>query len=136
MVYAVILCGIVLLPYVLGFSGLFYAAGATVLSGLFLAMCIALAMASEAQRNRLAGMTFVYSIFYLFLLFVLLPADKLMSWFMSDDKQGIEPIWTEELLKQRRKRAAIMAVALLLFVGLFFWVTLVKLGANVAARSL
>ena len=55
---------------------------------------------------------------------------------MSDDKQGIEPIWTEELLKQRRKRAAIMAVALLLFVGLFFWVTLVKLGANVAARSL
>ena len=55
---------------------------------------------------------------------------------MSDDKQDIEPIWTEELLKQRRKRAAIMAVALLVFVGLFFWVTLVKLGANVAARPL
>lgn len=46
------------------------------------------------------------------------------------------PIWTEELLKQRRKRAAIMAVALLVFVGLFFWVTLVKLGANVANRPL
>ncbi len=46
------------------------------------------------------------------------------------------PIWTEDLLKQRRKRAAIMAVALLVFVGLFFWVTLVKLGANVANRPL
>ena len=78
-VYAVILFGITLLPYILGFSGMFYAAGAFVLSGLFLALCIGLAMAGEAQRNRMAGMTFAYSIFYLFLLFVLLPADKLMS---------------------------------------------------------
>ena len=78
-VYAVILFGITLLPYILGFSGMFYAAGASVLSGLFLALCIGLAMAGEAQRNRMAGMTFAYSIFYLFLLFVLLPADKLMS---------------------------------------------------------
>lgn len=78
-VYAVILFGITLLPYILGFSGMFYAAGAVVLSGLFLALCIGLAMAGEAQRNRMAGMTFAYSIFYLFLLFVLLPADKLMS---------------------------------------------------------
>ncbi len=51
---------------------------------------------------------------------------------MDEDK----PIWTEDLLKKRRKRAAIMAVALLVFVGLFFWVTLVKLGVNVAARPL
>ena len=55
---------------------------------------------------------------------------------MSDEKQETDPIWTEDLLKQRRKRAAIMAIALLMFVGLFFWVTLVKLGANVAARPL
>lgn len=55
---------------------------------------------------------------------------------MSDDTQETDPIWTEELLKQRRRRAAIMALALLVFVGLFFWVTLVKLGANVAARPL
>ena len=45
-------------------------------------------------------------------------------------------IWTDELLKQRRKRAAIMAIALLGFVALFFWVTLVKLGGNVANRPL
>ena len=45
-------------------------------------------------------------------------------------------VWTPELLQQRRKRAAIMAVALLAFVGLFFWVTLVKLGVNVTNRPL
>ncbi len=78
-VYAVILFGITLLPYVLGYSGVFYAAGAAVLSGLFLALCLALAFTKAEQRNRVAGMTFAYSIFYLFLLFVLLPADKLMG---------------------------------------------------------
>jgi protoheme IX farnesyltransferase len=78
-IYAVVLFGVSLLPYILGYSGMFYAAGASVLSGLFLALCLMLAMAGEEQRNRLAGMTFAYSIFYLFLLFVLLPADKLMS---------------------------------------------------------
>ena len=53
------------------------------------------------------------------------------------DKNDIEPpVWTDELLKQRRKRAAIMAIVLLVFVGMFFWVTLAKLGANVAARPL
>ena len=77
--YALILFSVTLAPYALGYSGLFYAAGAAVLSGLFVALCVLLAMAGDAQRNRLAGMTFAYSIFYLFLLFVLLPADKLMS---------------------------------------------------------
>ena len=47
-----------------------------------------------------------------------------------------EAVWTEELLQQRRKRAAIMAVALLGFIALFFWVTLVKLGANIGNRPL
>jgi heme O synthase-like polyprenyltransferase len=42
-------------------------------------MCLALALASDKHRNRLAGMTFAYSIFYLFLLFVLLPTDKVMG---------------------------------------------------------
>lgn len=52
------------------------------------------------------------------------------------DKTEQEGVWTEELLKQRRRRAGIMAVALLGFVALFFLVTLVKLGANVANRGI
>jgi protoheme IX farnesyltransferase len=78
-IYAVVLLGVTLLPYQLGFSGAFYAAGAAVLGTIFLALCVALALCKPAQRNRLAGMTFAYSIFYLFLLFVLLPTDRLVS---------------------------------------------------------
>ena len=77
--YAFVLFGVSLLPYALGFSGLFYASGAALLGGLFIALCVGLALASDKNRNRLAGMTFAYSIFYLFLLFVLLPTDKVMG---------------------------------------------------------
>ena len=77
--YAFVLFGVSLLPYALGFSGLFYASGAALLGGLFIALCVGLALASEKNRNRLAGMTFAYSIFYLFLLFVLLPTAKVMG---------------------------------------------------------
>ena len=77
--YAFVLFGVTMLPFTLGFSGLFYASGAAVLGGIFVAMCLALALASDKHRNRLAGMTFAYSIFYLFLLFVLLPTDKVMG---------------------------------------------------------
>ena len=77
--YAFVLFGVSLLPYALGFSGLFYASGSALLGGLFIALCVGLALASEKNRNRLTGMTFAYSIFYLFLLFVLLPTDKVMG---------------------------------------------------------
>ncbi len=45
-------------------------------------------------------------------------------------------VWTPELLKQRRRRALIMALALAGLVGMFFLVTLVRLGENVANRAL
>ena len=44
--------------------------------------------------------------------------------------------WTPELLKKRRRRALVMALALLGLVGMFFLVTLVRLGENVANRAL
>jgi len=77
--YSIVLFGVTLLPYILGFSGQFYAAGASLLGLIFVGMCVYLAFSNDEQRNRIAGMTFVYSIFYLFLLFVLLPADKLVG---------------------------------------------------------
>ena len=54
----------------------------------------------------------------------------------EDNKPKEEVVCTEELLRERRKRATIMAIALLAFIALFFWVTLVKFGANVANRPL
>ena len=77
--YAFVLFGVTLLPYALGFSGQFYASGAALLGGVFVALCVSLALASDKNRNRVAGMTFAYSIFYLFLLFVLLPTDRVMG---------------------------------------------------------
>ena len=43
--------------------------------------------------------------------------------------------WTPELLKQRRRRAAIMGVALGAMVLVFFLVTVVRLMENVASRA-
>ena len=51
---------------------------------------------------------------------------------MSDnEKFGVDSL-TPELLKQRRRRAALMGVALALMVGMFFIVTVVRLSANMA----
>ena len=52
------------------------------------------------------------------------------------DSQADSNGWTPELLKQRRRRALIMALALAGLVGMFFLVTLVRLGENVANRAL
>ena len=52
------------------------------------------------------------------------------------DSQADSNGWTPELLKQRRRRALFMALALAGLVGMFFLVTLVRLGENVANRAL
>ncbi|MDA8654857.1 hypothetical protein N9M50_07040 [Alphaproteobacteria bacterium] len=43
--------------------------------------------------------------------------------------------WTPELLRQRRRRAAVMAIGILILVGLFFAVTIVRLAENVAQSA-
>ncbi|MDB4106472.1 hypothetical protein N9566_00250 [bacterium] len=51
---------------------------------------------------------------------------------MSDNEKMDVNGWTPELLKQRRRRAAIMGIALALMVSMFFLVTVVRLGENIA----
>lgn len=57
---------------------------------------------------------------------------------MQNDESGrheIEaPIWTEELIERRRQRNRAIAWTLVAFIVLFFVVTIVKLGGNVANR--
>ncbi|MDA9230584.1 heme o synthase [Alphaproteobacteria bacterium] len=77
--YSIGLVCVVMLPYVLGFSGLLYAAGAAILNVGFLGLAVLLRFAKELQRDRLSGMLFAYSIFYLFLIFTLLLADRLVA---------------------------------------------------------
>ena len=79
--YALLLAGVSQLPYALGFSGLFYAAGAGVLNVIFVGLSLALLLVGEGQEKRLArlaGLLFTTSIFYLFFIFVLLLADRLV----------------------------------------------------------
>ena len=52
------------------------------------------------------------------------------------NQEADENGWTPELLKRRRRRALIMALALAGMVGMFFLVTVVRLGDNVANRAL
>lgn len=54
----------------------------------------------------------------------------------KQDKSGVDMShWTPELLRQRRRRAAIMAIAIAAMVGLFFLVTIVRITENLALRS-
>ena len=76
--YTLALAGTGMLPYLLSFSGTFYGVGAGVASAIFVGLSVLLALSSRERRNRIAGMVFAYSIFYLFIVFALLPADRLM----------------------------------------------------------
>ena len=79
LLYTLALAGTVMLPYLLGFSGMLYGVGAGVASAIFVGLSLLLAVSSPERRNRTAGMVFAYSIFYLFIVFALLPADRLMA---------------------------------------------------------
>ena len=77
--YTLALAVTAMLPYLLGFAGMLYGAGAGVASAIFVGLSLLLAVSKGALRNRIAGMVFAYSIFYLFIIFALLPADRLMA---------------------------------------------------------
>lgn len=47
-----------------------------------------------------------------------------------------KPEWTDELLKSRRRKAALVAVLLGAVAVMFYLVTVVKLGANIMQRAL
>ena len=79
LIYSLALGVTVMLPYLFGFSGLFYALGAGILSFIFIGLASLLMLSPPARRDRFAGMLFAYSIFYLFVIFTLLPVDRLMA---------------------------------------------------------
>ncbi len=66
--YTLALTVTVMLPYLLGFSGMLYGVGAGVASAIFVGLSLLLTVSKDALRNRIAGMVFAYSIFYLFII--------------------------------------------------------------------
>ncbi len=78
MLYTLLLGGAALMPYIMGFAGLIYAVPVGILSVIFLLLTLWLYAVKDEKRNHIAGGIFAYSIFYLFLLFALLPVDRIL----------------------------------------------------------
>ncbi len=72
LLYTLILFPITLLPSVMGFAGLYYAAAATLLSGFFIVAAIRVLRSDDLKYARLM---FGYSVFYLFALFLAVMID-------------------------------------------------------------
>jgi protoheme IX farnesyltransferase len=77
--YTLILVAVTLLPAVLGEAGLAYGAAAAVLGAVFVGYAVRL---WRQDRDVLAMRTFRFSIFYLFLLFAALVADRVVHDFL------------------------------------------------------
>jgi len=74
--YSVLLFPVTIMPYFLGFAGIFYGFGATILSTLFVLGAIKVyAKKDEGSAKQL----FAYSILYLFLLFAILLGESLVK---------------------------------------------------------
>lgn len=71
--YTLLLVGISLLPTYLGFLGWFYGASAALLGGIFIYMSLWIRFTSS---HRASIQTFLYSIFYLFILFLSMVIDQ------------------------------------------------------------
>jgi heme o synthase len=82
LVYSVLLLPISLLPWALGFAGAIYAATALVCGAVLVVLAFRLRGSSDTDR-RDASRLFVFSIFYLFLLFAALLADHSANRWLS-----------------------------------------------------
>jgi heme o synthase len=76
LIYSILLLPISVLPWALGFAGTIYAATAVVSGAIFVALALRLRSSSDAERCA-ASRLFVFSIFYLFVLFAALLVDHI-----------------------------------------------------------
>jgi heme o synthase len=82
MIYSVLLMPVTLLPWYMGMSGAFYGASTAIMGVLFVGLAgLILKEGDGPNANKWAKSLFAYSIFYLFMMFVLLVADRfVMNW--------------------------------------------------------
>ena len=79
MVYALVMSGTAILPYAMGYAGMFYGLTALSLNAIFVVLAVWLFLTKPETTGKPAKFLFAYSIFYLFLLFAALPADLLIG---------------------------------------------------------
>ncbi|WP_415776486.1 heme o synthase [Sneathiella sp. HT1-7] len=73
--YSALLFPVAVMPYFLGYAGIVYGVGATLLSGLFLLLSLKVWRAKDEES---AKQLFAYSLLYLFLLFAMLLGESLV----------------------------------------------------------
>ena len=80
MIYSVLLVPVTLLPWYMGMSGAFYGISTAVMGVAFLGLAgLILKEGDGPQATKWAKSLFAYSIFYLFLIFVLLVVDRFVT---------------------------------------------------------
>jgi Polyprenyltransferase (cytochrome oxidase assembly factor) len=79
LVYSIILFLISLLPYYLNYSGITYFVSSLILGIYYIYLCLKLLLNDDKAKNQIISIRiFVYSIFYLFLIFSIILLDKLI----------------------------------------------------------
>ncbi len=79
LLYSLLLVPLTIAPWPLGFTGAFYGVVAAALGAVFVACAVAVWRDATEQAERPARRLFAFSILYLFLLFAVLVADKLLG---------------------------------------------------------
>ncbi len=79
--YGIVLLPVALAPWAIGGAGMLYGAGALALSVVFLALCFQVAVRQSAPDDRMLPekRLFAFSIIYLFALFAVLVADRVIA---------------------------------------------------------
>ena len=81
MIYTALLVPVSILPWYLGFAGIFYGATAALLGGMFIWLSFALLTDQQSvdENSASAKKTFFFSVFYLFALFAVLGIENLIE---------------------------------------------------------
>ncbi len=80
LVYALLMLPVVLAPYFLNFAGLIYLTTVFIMTTYYIAVCFSLYKENNIKRsNIIARKIFVYSIFYLFVIFLTMLIDNLIK---------------------------------------------------------
>ena len=81
LIYSLLMAPVVALPYFFNFGGLFYLTSSSLMTSYYVYMCAILFKEKNNKiSNIIARKIFVYSIFYLFFIFVLILADNIIQY--------------------------------------------------------
>jgi len=80
LVYALIMAPVVLAPYFLNFGSIFYLASSLIMTVYYIYLCFKLHSSKIVKvSNKIARKLFIYSIFYLFFIFLILLIDNILK---------------------------------------------------------